>query len=44
VTRVARTYLDPGRVISLVVGDRNVTEASLSGLGVGELRVLPPTG
>ena len=44
VTRVARTYLDPGRVISLVVGDRNVTEASLSGLGVGELRVLPPSG
>jgi predicted Zn-dependent peptidase len=44
VTRVAQTYLDPGRAISLVVGDRSATESSLSGLGVGELRVLPPTG
>jgi zinc protease len=42
VTRVARTYLDPGRLISLVVGDRNVTEASLASLGMSELRVLPP--
>jgi len=44
VTRVAQTYLDPARAISLVVGDRSATESSLNGLGVGELRVLPPTG
>ena len=44
VTRVAQTYLDPARAISLVVGDRSATESSLNSLGVGELRVLPPTG
>jgi zinc protease len=44
VTRVARTYLEPDRLISLVVGDLKATETSLAGLGFGELRVLPPTG
>jgi zinc protease len=44
VTRVAQTYLDPTRVIALVVGDRNATEESLARLGLGEMRVLPPTG
>lgn len=44
VTRVAQTYLDPDRLISLVVGDLNATETSLAGLRLGELRVLPPTG
>ena len=44
VTRVAETYLDPGRVIALVVGDRNVTEESLSRLGLGETHILPPSG
>ena len=44
VTRVAQTYLDPTRVIALVVGDRNTTEASLAQLGLGEMHVLPPAG
>ena len=42
VTRVAHTYLDPARLITLVVGDRSATEASLTELGLGELHVLPP--
>jgi predicted Zn-dependent peptidase len=42
VTRVAQTYLDPSRAIALIVGDRNATEPSLAGLGLGELHVLPP--
>jgi predicted Zn-dependent peptidase len=42
VTRVARTYLDPSRAIALIVGDRKATEASLAGLGMGALNVLPP--
>jgi predicted Zn-dependent peptidase len=44
VTRVAQTYLDPTRVIALVVGDRNATEESLARLGLGETRILPPAG
>ena len=44
VTRVAHTYLDPERLITLVVGDRSATEASLTELGLGELQVLPPGG
>jgi len=44
VTRVARTYLDPNRVIALVVGDRSATQESLTRLGFGETRVLPPAG
>jgi predicted Zn-dependent peptidase len=44
VTRVAHTYLDPARLITLVVGDRSATEASLTELGLGELHVLPPGG
>jgi predicted Zn-dependent peptidase len=42
VTRVARMYLDPSRIIALVVGDRTATESSLAGIGLGEPIVLPP--
>jgi zinc protease len=42
VTRVARTYLDPDRVTTLVVGDHSAIAESLSGLGFGEPAVLPP--
>ena len=44
VTRVAQTYLDPGRAIALVVGDRKATEDSLTRLGFAEMHVLPPGG
>jgi predicted Zn-dependent peptidase len=44
VTRVAGAYLDPARVIALVVGDRKATEQSLAALGLGELQVLPSGG
>jgi len=44
VTRVAQTYLDPGRAIALVVGDRSATEESLTRLGLGEMHVLPAAG
>ena len=44
VTRVATEYLDPSRAITLVVGDRRATEASLNALGLGELQILPPEG
>ena len=42
VTRVAQMYLDPSRVIVLVVGDRSVTEESLARIGLGDPVVLPP--
>jgi predicted Zn-dependent peptidase len=44
VTRAAQTYLDPGRAIALVVGDRKATEDSLTRLGFAEMQVLPPSG
>jgi predicted Zn-dependent peptidase len=44
VTRVAQSYLDPGRAIALVVGDRSATEESLSRLSFGDVHVLPPSG
>jgi len=44
VTHAAQTYIDPGRAIALVVGDRSATEESLTRLGFGEVHVLPPTG
>jgi zinc protease len=44
VTHVAETYLDPSRVIALVVGDRTATESALAQLGFGEMHVLPPAG
>jgi predicted Zn-dependent peptidase len=44
VTHVAETYLDPSRVIALVVGDRTATESALAQLGLGEMHVLPPAG
>ncbi len=40
VTRVARQYLDPSQLITLVVGDYPTIGESLRGLGLGELRVL----
>jgi zinc protease len=42
VTRVAQTYLDPSRMIALIVGDRQAIDDSLAGVGLGELQVLPP--
>ena len=44
VTRVAQTYLDPGRAIVLVVGDHKATEESLARLSFAEMHVLPPAG
>jgi zinc protease len=44
VTRVAQSYVDPGRAITLVVGDRNVVGESMQALGVGELQILPSEG
>jgi zinc protease len=44
VTRVAETYLDPLRVIALIVGDRTATEDSLARLDLGEPQILPPAG
>jgi predicted Zn-dependent peptidase len=41
VTRVAAQYLDPSRLIVLVVGDLDAISADLSGLGLGDLMVLP---
>ena len=43
-TRVASTYLDPSRAITLVVGDRKAIETSLNALGLGEVQILPPEG
>ena len=43
-TRVASTYLDPSRAITLVVGDRKAIETSLNALGLGDVQVLPPEG
>jgi predicted Zn-dependent peptidase len=43
-TRVASTYLDPSRAITLVVGDRKAIETSLNALGLGEVQVLSPEG
>jgi zinc protease len=40
VTRVAEQYLQPSRAITLIVGDRAATEASLTALRRGELRIL----
>jgi zinc protease len=42
VTRVARAYLDPARLTTLVVGDHSAIAESLRGLGFGEPVVLPP--
>jgi len=44
VTRVAEQYLQPSRAITLIVGDRAATEASLTALGRGELRILAADG
>jgi len=44
VATAANRYLDPSRAITLVVGDRAVTEESLNALGLGALQVLAPEG
>ena len=41
VTRVAAQYLDPEGLIVLVVGDLDAIAGELSGLGLGNLVVLP---
>jgi predicted Zn-dependent peptidase len=41
VTRVAAQYLDPSRLIALVVGDSAVVEEPLRGLSFGEPQLLP---
>ena len=41
VTRVAEHYLDPARLIALVVGDSAVVAGSLHGLSFGEPQTLP---
>ena len=42
VARVASTYLQPDRMLTLVVGDRDVLESSLGSIGAGEPMVLAP--
>jgi predicted Zn-dependent peptidase len=41
VVRVARQYVDPARVVTLVVGDHQAVGDSLNALGLGELQMLP---
>jgi len=41
VVRVARLYIDPARLTTLVVGDHDEIGASLDRLGLGEWQVLP---
>jgi predicted Zn-dependent peptidase len=40
VTRVAKQYLDPDRLMTLVVGDLDRVASDLAGLGLGEPRIL----
>jgi zinc protease len=40
----ARTYLDPRRMVWLVVGDREKIEAGIRGLGLGEVVILDADG
>lgn len=42
VTAAARTYLDPSRLVTLIVGDHAAIGPSLESLGLGAPRVLPP--
>jgi zinc protease len=44
VTRVAARYLDPSRLVTLVVGDHAAIRDSLDALEIGEAQVLPITG
>jgi zinc protease len=41
VTRVARQYLEPSRLTTLVVGDHSAIADSLRGLGLGDAEVMP---
>jgi zinc protease len=40
VERVARTYIDPGKLLVVVVGDRKVIEAPVRALGLGPVTLL----
>jgi predicted Zn-dependent peptidase len=42
VTAAARRYLDPGKLVTLVVGDHSAIADSLSTLGFSTIDVLPP--
>ena len=42
VTAVAQKYLDPDKLVTIVVGDLDKIEASLAGLGLGERQLLTP--
>jgi zinc protease len=42
VARVASTYLQPDRMLTLIVGDRDVLEPSLGSIGAGAPTVLAP--
>jgi predicted Zn-dependent peptidase len=42
VTRVARSYLDPSRLVTLIVGDHRAIGGSLASLQLGEPAVLSP--
>ena len=44
VTRVAREYVDPSRMVVVIVGDEPAIRASLAGLGLGEPVLLGPGG
>ena len=41
VVDVAARYVDPGRAVTLIVGDYQAIEASLPSLGLGEPQLLP---
>jgi len=43
VVRAARRYVDPGRAVTLVVGDHAVIGESLVALGLGEPQLVPAT-
>ena len=42
VTRLAREWLEPGRMVTVVVGDRTVTQAELATLDLGEPLIVEP--
>ncbi len=44
VTRVARAYLDPARLTTLIVGDHQAIGTSLDELGLGDAAILPAEG
>jgi predicted Zn-dependent peptidase len=42
VVRAAAKYVDPARMVTLVVGDHQAIGESLVALGLGEPQLLPP--